>query len=320
MKKIVVSVFFIMMYFIIFSQVEAAGSVSLSASKTNVNVGDTFTVSVNLSGASVATLTTRLTVDEQKVQYVSGPSNSNYANGRVLYTWTDPNGGASPITGGTIATFTFTAKSAGSASFGISGDFFTPDETSANPSFSGVTVGINNVDTSNPSGGQTGEQTTGQTTNQNGNQAGGETGNQTGAQTGNQNTNNATGTTNNAGNSGNGGNNTNNSNNSNNTTNNQQGALSSNNNLKTLRLNIEGISPSFSSRNTQYYITIPEEISNIEVIAEPEDSKASIQITGNTNIPSGSSKINIIVTAQNGNTKQYIINVSKTRKYGTSKC
>lgn len=143
-KKIIISFFIAIIYFIIVSKVEAAGSVSLSANKTNVNIGDNFTINVNLSGVSIASLTSRISVDTQKVEYVSGPANSNFSNGRVIYTWTDLTGGSSPLTGGTIASFTFKAKAEGTASFGISGDFFTPEETSANPAFSGVSVTINN--------------------------------------------------------------------------------------------------------------------------------------------------------------------------------
>lgn len=98
MKKIltIVSIFFL--YFLICSKVNAAGTVSLTSSKSTVNVGDTFNVSINLSGASVATLTARINFDVQKLEYVSGPSNSNCSGGRVIYTWTDPTGGSSPLT------------------------------------------------------------------------------------------------------------------------------------------------------------------------------------------------------------------------------
>ena len=149
MKKIVISIISIIIYFIIFSQVEAAGTVSLKASKTKVNVGDTFTISINLNGASVATLTARVSFDTQKVEFVSGPSNSNYSGGRVIYTWTDATGGSSPLTGGTVATFTFKAKGAGNVNFNVSGDFFTSEETSVNPSFSGTTVTINSLQVEN---------------------------------------------------------------------------------------------------------------------------------------------------------------------------
>ena len=88
--------------------------------------------------------------------------------------------------------------------------------------------------------------------------------------------------------------------------------ISSNANLKILQLNTEGISPNFSPENIQYYITISENIDNIEVIAEPENSRSTLQIVGNTNIPYGTSKIVITVTAENGDKKDYTINVSKT--------
>lgn len=294
MKKIVISVFFVLLYFVYFSHVEAAGTVNLSASSNTVNVGDNFTINVNLSGASVATLTTRLSIDEEKVQYVSGPSNSNYSNGRVIYTWTDPTGGASPLTAGNIATFTFKAISAGNANFGVSGEFFTPDETSVEPVFSGVTVNVNdsnNMDNPNENNGQT--------ENQQGQQNDGQDENIVGGQTNNQDVeNNVT----------NEGTNTD----ENNPNINQQDSRSSNNNLRTLQLNVEGISPRFNSRTTQYYLTITEDVNNIEVIAEPEDTKASVQVIGNTNIPLGSSQIRIIVTAENGNRKEYYISVSKT--------
>lgn len=283
MKKILISIFSVVLYFIIVSQVQAAGNVSLSTSKQTAYIGDTFNVSVNLSGTSVATLTARISFDTEKMEYVSGPSNSNSSNGRVIYTWTDPNGGASPITGGTIATFTFKAKSEGTAYFAVSGDFFTPDEVSANPSFSGVAVVVKKVEnnTGGNNGGNTGDNTGTNTGGNTGTNTGGNVGGSTGGNTGTN-----TGT--------------------------NQSNKSSNNNLKNLQINVEGISPSFNKNITQYYITIPENISNINITANPEDSKANVQITGNNNIPSGASKIRIIVTAENGNKKEYVINVTKT--------
>lgn len=136
---------------------QAAGSVSLSATKSSVYVGDEFSISVNLSGASVATLTTRISIDTTKVEYVSGPSNSNFSNGKVIYTWTDPNGGASPISSGTIATFRFRAKSKGTANFSVTGDFYDANENAVKPTFSGKSVTISEVPSSTPITPTTGE-------------------------------------------------------------------------------------------------------------------------------------------------------------------
>ena len=84
-------------------------------------------------------------------------------------------------------------------------------------------------------------------------------------------------------------------------------------NLKELHLNIEGISPSFNKDITEYYLVISNLINEIDVEAIPEEKTANINITGNKNIPMGGSKIEVIVSAKDGNTsKTYTINLSKT--------
>ncbi len=305
-KKIFISILVIFIYFLISKSVQAAGSVSLSANKSSVNVGDTFNISVNLSNANIATLTARVGFDTQKIEYVSGPNNSNASGGRAIYTWTDPTGGNSPLTGGTVATFTFRAKAEGNAVFSVSGDFFTPDETSANPAFSGVTVNVKKVETSTgggtTEGGTTGGETTGGGTTGGGTTEGGTTeGGTTGGGT-------TEGGTTGGGATGGG---TTGGNVPSDTAGNNKNA-SSNNNLKSLQLDVEGITPVFNKNTTQYYIVISNNISNINITAIPEDSKAKVQINGNSNIQEGNSKIKIIVTAENGNQKNYIINVTKT--------
>ena len=88
-KKIIYTISFIFLLLGLFTvSSQAAGSIRLSSSKSNVTVGEEFNISVNLSGASVATLTSRVTIDTSKVEYVSGPANTNFSNGRIIYTWT----------------------------------------------------------------------------------------------------------------------------------------------------------------------------------------------------------------------------------------
>lgn len=73
MKKI--KIYFGILMFVLFvilsSKVNAVGSVTLSASKSTVTVGDEFSITVSLNGASAATLTTRISIDTSKVEYVS---------------------------------------------------------------------------------------------------------------------------------------------------------------------------------------------------------------------------------------------------------
>lgn len=88
-KKIYITTLFFL-FLLLFTVPSMAAGISLKPSKSSVTVGEEFNVSVNLSGGSVATLTSRITIDTSKVEYVSGPSNTNFSNGRVIYTWTDP--------------------------------------------------------------------------------------------------------------------------------------------------------------------------------------------------------------------------------------
>lgn len=285
MKKIkiyVCAIFFILIL-LCGNKVKAAGTISLSASKSTVNVGDEFSISVNLSGASVATLTARVTVDTSKVDYVSGPSNSSFSNGRAIYTWTDPTGGDNPKTGGTIVTFKFRAKATGKASFSISGDFYSPNETNINPSFSGTSVTIQEKQVAPP-------------TNNNGG-TGGSTGGSSSGTTGGT-TNKPSGGTTNKPSTG---------------TNNNTSSVSKNANLKELHLDVEGLSPRFNKNTTNYSIVVGDNVDSIAVNAIAEDSNASVNVTGNTGLAVGVNKINIKVTAPDKKTtKTYTINVTKT--------
>lgn len=53
-------------------------------------------------------------------------------------------------------------------------------------------------------------------------------------------------------------------------------------NLKSLRLDIEGMVPNFNTYITEYDITISNNINNIEVLAIPENPNAQIEVTGNS--------------------------------------
>lgn len=73
------------------------------------------------------------------------------------------------------------------------------------------------------------------------------------------------------------------------------------------------MSPAFNKNTTNYYIVVSESVNNINVVAEPEDSNAKVNISGNNNLQVGNNKITISVTAPNNkNKKTYTINVTKT--------
>ena len=84
-------------------------------------------------------------------------------------------------------------------------------------------------------------------------------------------------------------------------------------NLKILRLDIEGIEPTFKKDVYKYYLVVPTYIENISIEAIPQSPEANVKITGNTNLQNGLNIINIEVSSKDQELKSnYIIEVTKT--------
>lgn len=93
---------------------------------------------------------------------------------------------------------------------------------------------------------------------------------------------------------------------------NNQTPKSKNADLKLLQIDIEGLSPEFDKDVTEYYLVVGLEIEDIKVIARAEDINSEVIVSGNTDLEEGKNKIIITVTAEAGNTKTYVLNVTKT--------
>jgi hypothetical protein len=87
---------------------------------------------------------------------------------------------------------------------------------------------------------------------------------------------------------------------------------SENANLRTLILDVEGLSPEFDKDITDYYLIVDLTVEKINIEAYPEDINSIVMIEGNENLQQGENAISIIVKADAGNTKTYTINVTKT--------
>ena len=82
------------------------------------------------------------------------------------------------------------------------------------------------------------------------------------------------------------------------------------NNINTLSsLNIKGFDLNFSSEKTNYNLEIDNE--NIEIIATATDKNAKITGNGSRKLNYGNNTINIVVTAENGYTKTYTLNITR---------
>lgn len=87
----------------------------------------------------------------------------------------------------------------------------------------------------------------------------------------------------------------------------------SNANLQALRLDIEGLSPSFNKDTYEYYLTVSNNIKTIDVLVVSENPNATIDVIGNTDLKEGLNTIKVKVTSEDKNeTKIYSIYVTKT--------
>lgn len=82
----------------------------------------------------------------------------------------------------------------------------------------------------------------------------------------------------------------------------------SDNNLKSLSIEGATITPEFNKDTLEYSAVLPSGTTKINVIADKNDSKASISGNGEKDVVEGTNKIEVVVTAENGSTKTYIIN------------
>ena len=88
--------------------------------------------------------------------------------------------------------------------------------------------------------------------------------------------------------------------------------LSNNTFLK--KLTIKDYDISFDKNTFSYNIEVENTVTKLDITYELEDSKASASITGNSNFKEGNNEVKILVTAENGESSTYVINVTKSGK------
>ena len=87
------------------------------------------------------------------------------------------------------------------------------------------------------------------------------------------------------------------------------GNQSSNNWLRGLSVDGYSLTPTFSSDTTDYSLIVENEVKSIDVSASAADTNASISGRGSHRLSVGNNTINIVVTAEDGGTRTYTINV-----------
>lgn len=104
------------------------------------------------------------------------------------------------------------------------------------------------------------------------------------------------------------------------TTSNQSGTSSNkttNTSKKSSNANLSnlGITPNdfkgFKAQTTSYNVTVPTDVESVTIYANAQDSKAKITGVGKQNLQTGENKFDVVVTAEDGTTKTYTLNIIK---------
>lgn len=90
--------------------------------------------------------------------------------------------------------------------------------------------------------------------------------------------------------------------------------LSSNNFLKSLEVSNYKISPTFKKETLDYSLIVGGDVEKVSLKAELEDENADLSYPSEVELKEGINKVEIVVIAENGETKKYVINITRKEK------
>ena len=92
---------------------------------------------------------------------------------------------------------------------------------------------------------------------------------------------------------------------------------STNKALKGLVVENHKLSPEFDPETTKYTLEVTKDVEKLEITPILQDDKSKFEITGNENFKVGNNIVKITVTAEDGTNRIYTITVTKTNEDGT---
>lgn len=92
---------------------------------------------------------------------------------------------------------------------------------------------------------------------------------------------------------------------------------SNNTNLESLEITDYELEPTFNKSILEYTITVPTEVDEVEIVAVPEDSEATVTINGYNYLQEGENEASVTVTAPDGTSKTYIIHIIRSTLYNS---
>lgn len=90
-----------------------------------------------------------------------------------------------------------------------------------------------------------------------------------------------------------------------------EASYSKNNYLSSLAVTGKNISPTFNKNTLDYSLEVENDVTSVVIAGKVEDSKSSVTGLGTHQLAEGINKIQIKVTAQNGSTRTYTLNITR---------
>ena len=103
---------------------ENLDSVYLQATNTEIKNGEEFSFTINLANIDVAAFDIQIYFNNELLEYVSGPENTNVIGSKMITVWYDETGGANPKQNCELVKYTFKAKEIESEYIAIQGEFY----------------------------------------------------------------------------------------------------------------------------------------------------------------------------------------------------
>ncbi len=130
----------------------AAENLTIKTDNQTIQKDEKFKIYINIGNIQVASYTLNIYFDNDKLEYISGPENTNVVNNRIINVWYDQTGGKNTRQNQDIAVFEFKTKEAGATSLNLIGEFYdsngnristsNTNENSANISNSSLQINI----------------------------------------------------------------------------------------------------------------------------------------------------------------------------------
>ena len=103
---------------------ESHDNVFLQTSKTEIKKDEEFSLRIQLANMEVASFDLNIFFNQERLEYVSGPENTNVVGNKIITVWYDETGGQNAKQNCELASYTFKVKEVGNDLITIQGTFY----------------------------------------------------------------------------------------------------------------------------------------------------------------------------------------------------